>query len=123
MSRILLYEPIEQPVDPRSLLAGASGQNVVVCTDRESLLDAMGERRPDVLVYVLHDLGSDLGLLARLRRVAPSLPLILLGAPGDLASRISIQELKPTYFGVFPLEGSELSDAVRGVLRRVGNRA
>ena len=122
MSRILIHEPNPDRDERLCLLAG-KGQDIVVCRDRESLVGAMAERRPDVLVYVLKDLADDLGLLALLRRVAPMLPIILLGGPTDLASRRSIQELKPTYYGVFPLETSELTDAVRGALHRCGARA
>jgi hypothetical protein len=69
---------------------------------------------------VLGELDVDLGTLWALRRVAPTLPIILLGGPAGLEARRSVQELKPTYYGVFPLEPSELADAVRGVLQHHG---
>lgn len=121
MRRIVIHEP-----DPRhdGCFAPLMGQDqeVVVCRNRESLVGALTSGRPDVLVYAFDDLHGDLELLAQLRRVAPTLPIILLGGSSDLASRRAIQELKPTYYGVFPLEPSELNDAVRGVLQRVGTR-
>ena len=117
MSRILIHEPREHHEDWSGLLAGP-GRDVVVCPGRESLLAALGERRPDVLVYVLDDLGNDLELLFALRRVASTLPIILLEGPTELAARRSIQELKPTYYGIEPLESTELSDVVRGALGR-----
>lgn len=122
MSRILIHEPPECHDDCLTLLAG-KGDEVIVCQDRESLVGALADRRPDILVYVIRDLTDDYGLLRDLRRVAPMLPIILLGGPNDLASRRNIQELKPTYYGVFPLEASELSDAVRGALHRGPSRA
>ena len=117
MARILIHEPYESHGGCLPLLTG-KGREVIACKDRESLVEAMADRRPDVLVYVIQELAADLDLLTDLRRVAPTLPIIVLGGPTDLACRRSIQELKPTYYGVLPLEGSELSDAVRGALHR-----
>ena len=115
MSRILIHEPRPTSDECRSLLAG-EGHEVIVCRDRESLIGAMAEERPDVLVYVLANLELDVGVLTVVRRAATQLPLILLGGQADLATRRSVQELKPTYNAVFPLEPCELSDAVRGAL-------
>ena len=115
MSRILIHEPRPTSDECRSLLAG-EGHEVIVCRDRESLFDAMAEERPDVLVYVLENLELDVGVLTVVRRAATQLPLILLGGPSDLATRRSVQDLKPIYNAMFPLEPSELSDAVRGAL-------
>lgn len=115
MSRILIHEPRPTSDECRSLLAG-EGHEVIVCRDRESLFDAMAEERPDVLVYVLGNLELDVGVLTVVRRAATQLPLILLGGPSDLATRRSVQDLKPIYNAMFPLEPSELSDAVRGAL-------
>lgn len=122
MSRIVVYQPRRDIVDTRTLLSG-QGHEVVLCPDREVLFDAIAERRPDLLVYVLDELGTDLGLLTVLRRVSPTLPLILLGGPSGLEARRSVQELKPTYYGVLPLDPTELSDAVRGVLHRAHRAA
>lgn len=99
-------------------MLSAPRHEVVVRTDRESLVAALAQRRPDVLVYVLGELEKDLGLLRTLRGMAPTLPIIVLDGDSDLAARRSIQELKPTYYGVFPLEASELNDAVEGALHR-----
>lgn len=117
MSRIVIHEPDPQHDESFALLASKNA-DVVVCRTREALVDALGSGRPDVLVYVVSNSTEDLGLLGQLRRVAPTLPIILLGGPTDLASRRVFQELKPTYYGVFPLEGSELKDAVQGALHR-----
>ena len=119
MPRILVHAPSRDNPDCRSLLEG-QGHDVVVCRDRESLFASVAERRPDVLIYVLEDLVIDLGVLAYLRRAAPKLPLILLGAPTELEARRNVQQLRPTYYGVLPLDPSELSDAVRGALSHAG---
>lgn len=118
MSRILLHEPSENHGECRSLLEGVASE-VVACADHESLVSALGRGRPDVLVYVIHRLGQDLRLLQSLRRMAPLLPIILLGGPADLRARRAFQVLNPTYYGVLPVEGSELNDVVRGALRRI----
>lgn len=122
MSRILIFEPRSTGAEWNSMLLG-EGHEVVICPDREALFGAITERRPDLLVYVLGELGADLGVLTVLRRVSPKLPIILLGGPAGLEARRSVQELKPTYYAVFPLDPSELSDAVRGALHHPGRRA
>jgi len=115
MSRILIHEPRHDRHDWLQALA-AGGHDVVVCAGREALFDAMTLRRPDLIVYVLADLSLDLGVLWVVRRMAPALPIILLGGPTGLEARRSVQELKPVYFGMFPLDPAELSEAVRGAL-------
>lgn len=90
----------------------------MLCAGREALFDALALRRPDLIVYVMDDLATDLGVLAAVRRLAPALPIILLGGPAGLEARRTVQELRPTYYGVFPLEPAELRDAVRGVIGR-----
>lgn len=99
------------------------GHDTVVCAGREALFDALAARRPDLLVYVLSDLALDLGVLWVVRRMAPTLPIILLGGPAGLEARRTVQELKPAYFGMFPLDPAELGDAVRSVLRHDNGRA
>jgi DNA-binding response OmpR family regulator len=111
VSRVLVHEARHQPDDFAGLLAGG-GHDVVVCTGREALFDQLAERRPDVLVYVLGELTFDVAVLSLLRRAAPRLPIILLGGPSGLEARRAVQELKPVYYGVFPLEPAELSEAV-----------
>jgi DNA-binding response OmpR family regulator len=113
--RILIHEPRQTQDECQTLLAEL-GHDLVVCRDCEALFDAMTLRRPDAIVYVLDDLVCDLAVLSLVRRVAPILPIILLGGPTDLDTRRRVQELRPTYYGVFPLEPSELRDAVRDAL-------
>ena len=115
MSRILIHDPGRAGHDWPQILA-AGGHDIVVCTGREALFDAIALRRPDLIVYVLGDLALDLGVLWVVRRIATALPIILLGGPTDLESRRSVQELRPVYFGMLPLDPAELGDAVRGAL-------
>ena len=117
MSRIVIHDPNRDDGEILAMLAGG-WQEVITCRDCKALVAALAERPPDVLVYVIENLVEDLRLLATVRRVAPMLPIILLGGSTDLVARRSIQELKPTYYGVFPLDKSELMDAVHGALQR-----
>jgi len=112
----MIYQP--RPIgDEGQAVLNRQGHEVVACENREALFEAMAQRRPDIVVYVLGDeLALDLGLLSMLRRLAPSLPIILLGGPAGIEARRTVQDLKPTYYGVFPLDPTELADAVRGAL-------
>jgi DNA-binding NtrC family response regulator len=122
VSRVLIHETRHTHDDFPNMLAG-QGHEIVVCAGREALFDQLTERRPDVLVYVLGELVVDLGVLTLLRRVAPKLPIILLGGPAGLEARRSVQELKPVYYGVFPLDPAELRDAIHGALGHHNGRA
>ena len=51
------------------------------------------------------------------------LPIILLDGPGDLAARRHIQDLKPIYYGVSPLETHEVMEVVHDVLNRAETRS
>lgn len=115
MSRILVHDPRPR-IDDRPALFRAPEHDVVCCRDREALVCALSERRADLLVYVLQDIARDVAFLSALRQSAPRLPLILLGEPATLEVRRLVQDLKPTYYGVFPLEGQELAEAVHAVL-------
>lgn len=121
MTRILVLEP-RQHHEEWQVVLGGHVRDVVVRVNRESLVTALADRRPDVLVYVVTDLAEDLRLLREIRRLSPMLPIILLDGPMGLEARRSVQELKPTYYGVLPLESSEICDAVHGALHRNGRR-
>lgn len=121
MPQILIHDPHTPNEEWQKLLA-ARGRDVVACCDRGTFVDALADRLPDVLVYVLTDLELDLLLLFELRRVASTLPFVLLDGPTDLAIRRRIQKLNPTYYGVSPIDRSEVSDVVRSTLGRVTDR-
>lgn len=115
MSRILVYESRLGCEECRSQLE-KEGREIILCRDREGLVDSLLERRPDAVVYVLGELAADLTVLSLLRRSGPTLPIIVIGGSSNLVARRSVQDLKPTYFGVLPLEPMELQDAVQGAL-------
>jgi len=122
VSRVLVHEARHTHDDFYRQLQ-SDGHDVVVCTGREALFDQLTERRPDALVYVLGDLVVDLAVLSLLRRMAGKLPIILLGGPAGIEARRSVQELKPVYYGVFPLDPAELSEAVSGALGHHNGRS
>ncbi len=122
MSRVVVHDP-RHACDGRAALRSTAAHEWIVCRDRESLLSALSERRPDLLIHVLDDVGRDLEILSTLRRVAPRLPFVLLGEPASLETRRIMQDLRPTYFGVLPLDDHELSEAVEGVLGPADRRA
>ncbi len=96
------------------------GYEVSVCSGPLQLLEAFATTRPDVVIYVLGDLDSDLSILSVIREASPRTPLIVLSGPFELSVRRSVQNLKPTYYGVLPLEPGELRDVVRSVLTEGG---
>ena len=115
MSRILIYDARGNRADWLQRLEGES-QGLVVCGAREAMLNALAGDRPDALIYVLGDLPLDLGVLRLVRRIAPALPIIVLGGPTGLEARRRVQDLRPVYFGFLPPDAAELREAVRGAL-------
>lgn len=122
MSRILIHEPRRKRHEWCRALYD-EGHEIVMCTGREALFEALADRRPDVMVYVLGDLALDLGVLWVVRRLAARLPIILLSRAGGLETRRMVQDLRPTYYGVFPLDPTELTQAVHGALSHENGRA
>jgi DNA-binding NtrC family response regulator len=68
--------------------------DVLLCEDTDTLVDEVVVHRPDVVIYELRsESQSDLAVLRLLRRVAPRLPLVVVGedetstwdTPADLA--------------------------------------
>ena len=116
MSRVLIFDPRHE-CEECPLGLSSEVFDLVRCRERREVLESLSEHRPDAIVYVLVDLDADRCVLSMVRRLAPTLPMILLGGPAGLEARRTVQDLRPTYYGVFPLEPSELRDAVRGAMR------
>lgn len=93
------------------------GYELEDCHDGETLLEAVVARSPDVVVFAMRaDNLSDMAVLQLLRRILPDAPLILLVRDGSLATRRSVQALRPMYYAVAPVEGAELREAVRAAI-------
>lgn len=119
MSRIVVYETRLGDEHPALSLLKDEGFELVACTDGETLLEEVVQRRPDVLIYGLKpDSPADLAVLQLLRRAAPELPFVLLASESSLATQRLVQNLRPIYYAVCPVEGTELRDAVRAALAR-----
>lgn len=117
--RVLIYES-RRNCDECARMVSGEGYDISVCSGPLQLLEKFAATRPDVVIYVLGDLDSDLSILAVIREAAPRTPLIVLSGPFELAIRRSVQNLRPTYYGVLPLEPGELRDVVRSVLSEGG---
>ena len=124
MPRVIVYECCSEADDHvRSLLDG-EGYELVPCRDGEALLEAAVERHADAVVFELKpECQGDLGLLHLLRRVAPAVPLILVASDGSLETQRLVQELRPMYYAVIPVESEELRGAVRSAVERGRRRA
>ena len=103
-----------------STLLDAEGFVVHRSTDDESLIEATASHAPQAIVYVLaHDLVVDIALLQLLRRVAPEVPLVLIGAPHpSLAARLA--PVHPVHVTHAPLDGHALGGALRHAIRKHG---
>jgi DNA-binding NarL/FixJ family response regulator len=95
------------------------GYEVRHCTDEESLIEVAAEVRPCAIVYELqHQLPVDLAILALVRRVLPSVQLVVVaGALAEQAVR-ALRAVSPTVLAHDPMDRSELRDAVRLAVRR-----
>lgn len=97
-----------------------SGIEARVSESEPGLLEEVVRNPPDVLVFELADEpADDLAFLKLVRRLYPALPLVILGHGGRLGVRRLVQGLNPVYFGVVPVDGVEVEEAVSAALRRV----
>lgn len=119
VSRVLLYEPEVEEPSLRALL-DTEGLEVVPCTDGERLIEDLMAHRPEVIVCVIHGgREHELAFLHLLRRVAPLIPLILVVSDGSLQFQRQIQEARPIFYALTPVDPLELRSAVRAALGRV----
>jgi len=119
VSRVLVYTCSLPPDDPAFALLKEEGVQVVACNDGQNLVEQVVQHPPGVVVYAFRtESAQDLGVLHLLRRVAPDLPLVLLATEGSLEVQRMVQNLRPIYYAVTPVEPSELRDAVRAALAR-----
>lgn len=98
----------------------AAGIESCVTEADSGLLEDVVRHPPDVLVFELaDDPANDLAFLKLVRRLYPLLPFVILGHGGRLGIRRLVQGLNPVYFGVVPVDGPEIEEAVSAALRRV----
>jgi DNA-binding NtrC family response regulator len=94
--------------------------NFVSCDDCEEMLSEVVAHPPDVVVYeVRPESVSDLAVLRLLRRIAPRLPLVLVGE-GPTPTWEAPAELAPLYHAPLPAEEDGLREAVFSALTSSG---
>ncbi|HEY6866233.1 MAG TPA: hypothetical protein VI792_03185 [Candidatus Eisenbacteria bacterium] len=121
--RIVISEPRGADELPIASLLDPEVYDVVWCNEDEDVLEQVIQQRPHALVFALgHEFHKDLALLFLLRRVAPAVPLILVAATASLETQKTIQELRPTYYVVRPVDGGELLQAITDAIARQARR-
>ncbi len=97
----------------------AEGLRLIHCDNRDLLLEALVQHRPDVLIYTLRPQEvADVAVLQLVRRLVPDLPVVLIAEQGSLHTEKQVRELRPVYYAVHPVEGDEVRDAVHAALAR-----
>ena len=119
--RVVIYETCLRAEDPALSRLIEDGFELVHCRAVEDLVERVVETRPSaVICQVRPDNEQDLGMLKLLRRVAPTMPLIMLSNEGSLDTQRLMASLRPTYYAVLPVDPDELRDALRGALGHAG---
>lgn len=123
---------------PTALVCGCDGDNdsvacrtlreegyeVVACPDRETALSRAIDHPPDVILYwITPRRPVDRGVLATLRRNLPRTPLVIVASEGSLETQRLIQEFRPVYYAVAPVDRTELLDAVKAAMAQRGRLA
>ncbi len=102
-----------QAAEERALLD--DDLSLVNCDDSEDMLAEVALHPPDVVVYeVRPESVSDLAVLRLLRRVAPHLPLVVVGASAGAGEVPG--ELAPLYRAPLPVEEDGLRETVHAAL-------
>ena len=93
------------------------GYEVVACPDRETVLTHAFDNPPDVILYTLAPRSPvDRGVLQLLRRALPRTPLVIIATEGSLETQRLMQEFRPVYYAVAPIERAELVEAVTAAI-------
>jgi DNA-binding response OmpR family regulator len=120
---VVISEPRGGGETPLATQLGAEPWEVVWCNEDQDVLDQVIQRRPQALVFALAaDVQRDLALLFLLRRVAPAVPLVLVAAAASLETQRMIQELRPTYYVVRPVDRAELHEAIAAAIAQQARR-
>jgi DNA-binding response OmpR family regulator len=115
--RVLLCERDAAGAAPIRLALRSVGIEPVSCPDPRALLDEAARQPADAVICELAaECREDLFMLELLRRVAPTVPLILVASEGSLVTQRLVLGLRPMYYMVGPAEGPELREAVEAAL-------
>jgi DNA-binding response OmpR family regulator len=100
------------------------GYEVVACPDRDTTLSCAINDPPDVILYsITPHCPIDRGVLQTLRRSLPRTPLVIVASEGSLETQKLIQEFRPVYYAVAPVERAELVEAVKAAMAQRGRLA
>ena len=95
----------------------SEGFRVVLAEDGDQALESLAGRLPDVIVTDLRMPTGGLDFIARLRRAAPGVPIILITAFGDAATQSSARSLGVAAYISKPMRMAELEATIRSVVR------
>lgn len=105
-----------------SRLLRMEGYDVIEAADGEAALDAVEQRRPDlVLLDVMLPARDGLDVLGDLRKTT-EVPVILVSALGEEADRVLGLKMGADDYVVKPFSAAELSARIESVLRRARHR-
>jgi len=122
--RVVVCENHRPGVDPITDALRCEGVEASSCADGATLLEEVMRTPPDVVIFLLRPgNASDIGVLELLRRAAPVLPLVIVASSGSLDTQKLVQDLRPIYYAVWPVEGQELCAAIQAALARRGHPA
>ncbi len=97
-----------------SMRIGSAGYEVIAASCAEEALAQVAGVRPDLVVTDLRMPGMDgLALFERLRRMSPSLPVIILTAHGTIPDAVSAMQNGLFGFLTKPFDSSELLLRIR----------
>jgi DNA-binding NtrC family response regulator len=117
MSRVMLCHC--QGAEEEALLQ--DDLSFVTCDGSEEMIAEVTLQPPDVVVYeVRPDSESDLAVLRLLRRLAPRVPLVVVGGGSSPAWDVP-SDLEPLYRSPLPVEEGELREAVASALASCGD--
>jgi len=97
------------------------GYRIVEAADGDEALRHLEESRPDVILTDLRMPAGGLDHVARLRTLAPGVPIILMTAFGDAPTRASALELGVAAYFDKPVRISDLKAAIRRILHKNGD--
>jgi CheY-like chemotaxis protein len=121
--RVLISEPRGLGSPPIAELLDPGAYEVVWCNEEQDVLEQLVQRRPSALVFALSaPCPSEIALLHLLRRIAPALPMILVATTPSLETQKMIQELRPTYYVVRPVDRAEIHEAIEAAIAPRGHR-
>ncbi len=117
--RVLIYEPPSLGCENMVEVLTDQGCEVLRCSAGRALLEEVVKHPPAAVVYGIPPDGArELSVLRLIRQAAPGVPLVLVSARESLVTQKLVQELRPIYYAICPVEAAELREAVQAALAR-----